>query len=845
MDVDMVADAAALPPAPATAPAPAPATAPTPTPIPTPISTAPPSTVGSPAAPKLSEPRRRNRPALSCIQCRTRKIRCDRNEPCASCIKSKILNCTYEEARRPKPRLWRLSPAPVGVHPPESSPSSTGERPGSNSTFAYRDAPGSASCAPTSSPSCSVPGSSQLARAAEVLAGLNPRCLSQPQQLQDAGSGPTTPVGNATALAERVRQLEQQLAEAMKRVELASSSSRPACAAVPPEQGPHHRAPRSRTSVNGENLFPLIDVVAERIRRDTKSDAFLLWQRCRDLSRSTMSHRTSVSAPFRVGDAMPPRETVLRLVDAYFRTFEGVYRILHRPTFWQAFDRCWDNSDPDPAFVVQLQLCMAIGTRFRKDAAALRPLAARWILEARIWMATSSEKHVASVSGLQTMCLLHLARETCGVGGDLSWVKAGSLLRAAMYLGLHRDPETRPGMSMSALEVEMRRRLWATVLEIVLQSSLDTGAPPLVSLDDFDTRPPSNYDDDQLVQDAKGAPAPRPSHGFTQTTVQIALLRSLPMRLAIAQYLNHFGTAPTVEETLRWNAELTGACRALSSALQPFYDPAGILPKRLSLFQLRMAEHMVHRFFLALNYPWLWCAQKDSAYGFARKTCVETSLKLYRAIATGSPAGESGMACQSDDFTRLATCGYGAFRSVPTLAVLIICLELLWQGQAEPSLGQRGGMFAHPRERVASEDEADMGRPVSGGAAPRQELIEAVRYSIGWAERRIRHGETNVKVYLLFSALLCQAQAVQRGLPDHEVEQAVMAAVAEELNRCLVLLRELVERDYDRTSLDGPSSYRRGYAALPMEWEPEDGANQPRGFHSMFNVYDADFFIGT
>ncbi|KAL1836845.1 hypothetical protein VTJ49DRAFT_4595 [Mycothermus thermophilus] len=813
-DVDMVADAA---------PPSAPAPAPTLTPTPTPISTAPPSSAGSPAAPKLSEPRRRNRPALSCIQCRTRKIRCDRNEPCASCIKSKILNCTYEEARRPKPRLWRLSPAPTGVHPPEPSPSSTSERPCSSSTFAFRDPPASASCAPTSSPLCSAPGSSQLARAAEVLAGLNPRCLSQPQ-FHDTGSGSSSPAGNATALAERVRQLEQQLAEAMKRVELASSSSRSAHAAASPEKVPRHRALGSNPLVKGEKLtklcppFPLIDAVAERIRQDTKSDAFLLWQRCREVSRSTISPRTSISAPLRVGDAMPPRDTVLRLVDAYFRTFECVYRILHRPTFWQAFDKFWENLDSDPAFVVQLQLCMAIGTRFRKDAAVLRPSAAQWISEARIWMATSAEKHVASLSGLQTMCLLHLARETCGVGDDLSWVGAGSLLRTAMYLGLHRDSETLPGMS--AFEVEMRRRLWATVLEIVLQSSLDSGAPPLVSLDDFDTRPPSNYDDDQLAENAKGAPSPRPPHAFTQTTVQIALLRSFPVRLTIAQYVNHFSSSPTVEETLRWNAELTNACRTLSSTFQPFYDPAGILPKRLSLFQLRMAEHMVHRFFLVLNYPWLWSAQNDSTYYFARKMCVETSLKLYRAIATGSPAGESGTACQSDDFTRLATCGYGAFRSVPTLAVLTICLELLWQSQEEWSFGQRG-VFAHSSERDVLEDDADMGRPVGNGAAPRQELIDAVKYSIGWAERRIRHGETNVKAYLLFSALLCQAQAVQRGLSGPDVAQVVMGTVVEDLNHCLLLLRELAGRDYGRMNLDGPSN-RRGLGAAPTEWVPED-----------------------
>ena len=80
-------------------------------PVPVPDPTTPNSASLS-AHSRHSEPRRRNRPALSCIQCRTRKIRCDRNEPCASCQKSKIVNCTYEEARRPKPRLWPV-PSPV------------------------------------------------------------------------------------------------------------------------------------------------------------------------------------------------------------------------------------------------------------------------------------------------------------------------------------------------------------------------------------------------------------------------------------------------------------------------------------------------------------------------------------------------------------------------------------------------------------------------------------------------------------------------------------------------------------------------------------------------------------
>jgi hypothetical protein len=555
-------------------------------------------------------------------------------------------------------------------------------------------------------------------------------------------------------------------------------------------------------------------------------------------------------------------------VDAYFRTFESVYRILHRPTFCHAYEKYWENpAAADTSFLILFQLCMAIGTCFQDDVAALRRSAAQWIHEAQIWLVSPAEESLVSFAGLQVMCLLHLARGTCDVGGNVAWISAGSLLRTAMHLGLHRDPDNQPNMSV--FDAEMRRRLWASILEIVLQSSLDSGAPPLLTLSDFDTRPPSNYDDEQLAENAKFPSIPRPPSAFTQTTVQIALLRSFPVRLAIAHYVNHFRSSATFEETLKWNNELTNACRALSATFQPFYDPAGILPKRLSLFQLRLAEHMVHRFFLALNYPWLWSAHNNPTYYFARKMCVETSLKLYRAIATGSPAGDSGTASQSDDFTRLATCGYGAFRSVPTLAVLTICLELLWQVQEDRSFRQSMSID-HPMDRPAPGHEADVnssvGMGIGSGAAPRQELLEAVKYSIGWTERRVRCGETNVKGYLLFSALLCQAQALQRGASDAEVERLVLSTVGEDLNQCVLLLKDAAGRDPSfaaagpamngGAALDEAASGRafgRGSRdAVRGRLLPHGSGQsakcqqaQTGGFNSIFNIHDADFFIGT
>ncbi|VBB76819.1 Putative transcription factor [Podospora comata] len=790
---------------------------------------------------KLTEPRRRNRPALSCIQCRTRKIRCDRNEPCASCLKSKIVNCTYEEARRPKPRLWRLSPAPAAAQS-DNSPTAE-QRLAADSGYTYKEVslapapvPGpvatSAATANTTTavaagtattPSSASTTSTSTSTTTATIAALSPP--SHPTSYRDPGprsssattktstttiltartgepvSAPTPAIrhleltpshsasgfGNSTAaLAERVQQLEQQLAEALRNPDRPQHTSQNAHVPLHCPQGSG-----SKTCLaNGDKFFPLIINLAKRIESDRDSDIYFLLKKCKDLCRVIKSQKVPPHVGFQLGSDVPHESVARRLAEAYFRTFESVYRILHQPSFWREYNHFWENrTAASPAFIAQFQLCMAIGTCFQDDVAALRPSAAQWIYEAQAWLASPCEKARLNMSGLQTMCLLHIARETCGVECDLTWISAGPLLRTAMYMGLHRDPDSLPAMSV--FRAEMRRRLWATVLEMTLQSSLDSGGPPLISVSDYDTRPPSNYDDDQLCEGDKPPPNPRSPGTFTQTSVQLALLRSFPTRLAIAQYVNHFKAPATYEETLKWNTELTAACRALSATLQQSYDPAGILPRRLSLFQLRLAEHMVHRFFLALNHPWLWSAQHNPAYYFARKMCVETSLKLYRAFATGSPAGDSGTARETDDFTRLSTCGYGAFRSVPTLAVLTICLELLWQVQEDRSFRQSMNLD-HVLERPGSEADLGTTGPLSigSGAAPRQDLLDAVKYSIGWTVRRIRMGETNIKGYLMYSALWSQVQALQNGASDAEAEEQVLASIADELGQCWHLLQE-------------------------------------------------------
>ena len=162
--------------------------------------------------------RRRNRPALSCIQCRSRKVKCSRSEPCSSCIKSKIVNCTYEEARRPKPKFWKLSPgaSPSPGHIGGSGPHGPA---GSEVQFMVDHAGRGESLQAghqysTSGTSSTVPPSSRLVEASVA----QPASRHRLYELLGP-AGPASSSSDTGALALRVRELEQKLADALKQRE--------------------------------------------------------------------------------------------------------------------------------------------------------------------------------------------------------------------------------------------------------------------------------------------------------------------------------------------------------------------------------------------------------------------------------------------------------------------------------------------------------------------------------------------------------------------------------------------------------------------------------------------------
>jgi hypothetical protein len=494
------------------------------------------------------------------------------------------------------------------------------------------------------------------------------------------------------------------------------------------------------------------------------SPATVLLKKCKGLASQIKASR-SLGTPLDLRSCIPDKEICHQLKDAYLRTFESVFRVLHVPSFLRDYEQYWENPQmADDFFVVRLLLVLAIGTCFYEDpttsGSSLHDSSAQWILAANLYLSAPLEKRHLNLGSIQNHCLLLLALQTNAVGGDLTWITAGALVRSAMSIGLHRDPVHFPHMTV--FQTEMRRRLWYTTLEIAVQASLDSGMPPLISCFDYDCEPPSNIDDGQFDENTTSAPQVHCDATLTGTSMLRTLIRSVPSRIETTQLLNGLHCDTSYQATTTLSEKLTQACRANSLLFQEYADRGSPDHSKPPEFAIRMVDTLCRRFILSLHTPFAHKASFDYTYYYSRKVCLDTSLLLL-SYATTSPAPSSQT--HYDDFTRLRLVGRGTFRSILTHAAATVCFEVITDLRENSS----------PLASTTSDD-------------PR---IQTVREVVTVAWQRIESGETSVKAYVCFGSALAQIQAMQTGIP---IEQATTDAAQECLKSCLTVLEARVEK---------------------------------------------------
>ncbi|KAM5368467.1 hypothetical protein ACJZ2D_009537 [Fusarium nematophilum] len=653
---------------------------------------------------------RRGRATQSCDQCQRRKIKCDRLLPCHSCRHARKRDtCTYETA---KARLAQSNRPQIGQQ--QISPSSSGSAAGA--------------------------------------------------------SHPERAVANVTAQASSSYPEVPELPVAVLPGESETSRASPTCSPLTGGSfnktryfGPSHW-------LNGTYMFPEVSRLEHWIHQTNSPEAKAL-DKCKVLARAIKAARHPYSHGLDVADSLPPKDLSDKLVNAYLRTFETVHRILHVPSFLRQYQEyCTDHQSQNECFVAQLRLCLAIGAAMHDSTFTLRPLALRWIGSAQVWLDSPGTRARLNLPKLQVMCLAYVAGSVCKLNEDQAWISAGLLVRTAMALGLHRDPIQLWRLSgyvqspkPTVFRIEMRRRLWATVIEIATQASIESGSPPLISTDDFDCQAPGNFDDDDLlVDDDESQPSPKPDDLFTESSVQIVLFRSLDIRLRIARFINGVLSDLKHAEALQLDAELTSACRSQAEALRSY------LSSDMSSFQIHMVELMVHRFYFALHMPFIGPARSDPVYYYSRKVLLDTALKLFKAGRTVALHNHAAVARDNSDFCRLFVTATGPFWSVRIQTVAVIAAELVWRLE--------DGRFS-------------LG--FTSEALVEQELYAAVEDWVVLTEERIRAGETTVKDHITSCCCLEKVKAIRAGKSKGEATEAFFATALIKLETCHAWLLEL------------------------------------------------------
>ncbi|KAF2825006.1 hypothetical protein CC86DRAFT_353755 [Ophiobolus disseminans] len=712
--------------------------------------------------------KRRRRPALSCVECRSRKVRCDRGKPCRACTRVRSSTCTY---RPQPPGIRERSPAATSTSPSgsidqdhgksaRSSPQPSGPSNEFDAMINRYVAPGifgdhsknKYMLLPTDRPSFDL-ASHSIGGESVLINSLLKRVQSleiekQVRESQQGCSESPAWEGSGTATGQFLKSKFYGQSHWMNALE------------------PYEALGKNNVTVNQNT---------NRVEVNKSTELYEVVTKIKQMARIIKTSR--LLQPYisqEVTDSIPPKEICDVLFAGYLRTFEGVFRVLHVPSFRKEYDGYWAGTVSEkPSVILKILLVCAIGVPFYSgpDLPLLRSACVKWVQAATQWLSGPHAKSRLNMAGLQIQVLDLLARQVCNIDGDHIWIPAGSLLRTAMHLGLHRDPAYFG--KISRFHCEMRRRLWATVLEITAQSSLDMGMPPMVSVNDYDTKLPSNVNDNDISEERDTPLDEKHPTEFTDSSIQIAFTQTLPIRLEIIRLINNLRFDLSYENVLSIGSKLAEACReqtiCLKSALNAGHS--------ITPFQIKMADVLVRRFVLCLHRPYFAKAKENPQYHYSRKMCLDTSLAIY-APATESIPG------QEDDWTKMTHRCVGFFKSFFLYAMSTVYMELNSQIDEQ----KHASAILAPLITTSSTSTNQAFELPPQCRALRDVLESALDTGIA----RLRNGETNAKGSVFISCALARIDALVAGA---DPELAVLEAAQQAVQDTSKILTEVYEAE--------------------------------------------------
>ncbi|KAF2181687.1 hypothetical protein K469DRAFT_670795 [Zopfia rhizophila CBS 207.26] len=351
---------------------------------------------------------------------------------------------------------------------------------------------------------------------------------------------------------------------------------------------------------------------------------------------------------------LPDRATVDLLVRHYFDTFETTYRILHRQTFWIDYQSFWDEQrkpDSDMGAVILSILACAICTsthkelKYNPNGSTARNKAVLWIKACESWLKQQSNKH-RTLSTLQVRCLRLLALKTTCLKTKEIYQEAQAHFAFMKAVGMHRDPSLLRGRC-SSFETEIRRRLWATTMELEIQASIDRGTTSSLSCLDYDCAPPRNINDANLNPDITSLPPSSPINTYTETSFLHISTQTAGLRSKLCSLTNNIHCTLEYQDVIRYDQEIQTALEKLPS----WSEPASLQARTHLDLQLR-------QFLVILHTPRALQTQlqETSLHRHAKFACLESSVAVIKRHTNLLESGNPTLCCIRADYYRAALC---------------------------------------------------------------------------------------------------------------------------------------------------------------------------------------------
>jgi hypothetical protein len=205
------------------------------------------------------------------------------------------------------------------------------------------------------------------------------------------------------------------------------------------------------------------------------------------------------------------------------------------------------------------------------------------------------------------------------------WILSGTILQIAVHMGYHRDAKHFP--NITPFVGEMRRRVWAIIVQLDFSISTQLGLPTLINASQTDTTEPRNLYDTDFDESTTELPQSRSENEVTPTLYVLAKLRLISVGLKVKDVATEPRTQ-SYSDVLGLDRQLREARDALPSSLKwyPLSTSLDVSPP--IIIQRIWLEVTIQQLTIVLHRKFLDSSRLHQNFRDSRTACLTAAVKI-------------------------------------------------------------------------------------------------------------------------------------------------------------------------------------------------------------------------